>query len=65
MVHHATRFGDPDDRGYLPYSARLVESEWRRPDGKDMTREHLMMALEDLQQVLVRATYADGNRKLG
>uniref|UniRef100_A0A8C8S4U5 Basement membrane-specific heparan sulfate proteoglycan core protein n=1 Tax=Pelusios castaneus TaxID=367368 RepID=A0A8C8S4U5_9SAUR len=31
---------------------------WKRPDGQHATREHLMMALADLDEILVRATYS-------
>uniref|UniRef100_A0A452GNZ3 Basement membrane-specific heparan sulfate proteoglycan core protein n=1 Tax=Gopherus agassizii TaxID=38772 RepID=A0A452GNZ3_9SAUR len=31
---------------------------WKRPDGQHATREHLMMALADLDEILIRATYS-------
>lgn len=31
---------------------------WRRPDGQPATREHLLMALADLDELLVRATFS-------
>ncbi|PIO28616.1 hypothetical protein AB205_0082730 [Aquarana catesbeiana] len=34
------------------------ESQWKRPDGQQATREHLMMALADLDEVLIRASYS-------
>ncbi|XP_067328852.1 basement membrane-specific heparan sulfate proteoglycan core protein isoform X3 [Anolis sagrei] len=34
------------------------EQFWKRPDGQPATREHLMMALADLDEVLIRATYS-------
>ncbi|XP_040544692.1 basement membrane-specific heparan sulfate proteoglycan core protein isoform X8 [Gallus gallus] len=34
------------------------EHHWQRPDGQPATREHLMMALADLDEILIRATYA-------
>ncbi|XP_064160473.1 basement membrane-specific heparan sulfate proteoglycan core protein-like isoform X1 [Anguilla rostrata] len=33
------------------------EEYWRRPDGMPATREHLMMVLADLDEVLIRASY--------
>ncbi|KAM9505212.1 basement membrane-specific heparan sulfate proteoglycan core protein-like isoform 20-T20 [Salvelinus alpinus] len=33
------------------------EENWRRPDGMPATREHLMMVLADLDDILVRASY--------
>ncbi|XP_054857961.1 basement membrane-specific heparan sulfate proteoglycan core protein isoform X3 [Eublepharis macularius] len=34
------------------------EQYWKRPDGQPATREHLMMALADLDEILIRATYS-------
>ncbi|XP_043429967.1 basement membrane-specific heparan sulfate proteoglycan core protein isoform X14 [Prionailurus bengalensis] len=34
------------------------EEFWRRPDGQPATREHLLMALADLDELLVRATFS-------
>ncbi|KAL1020675.1 hypothetical protein UPYG_G00003200 [Umbra pygmaea] len=33
------------------------EENWRRPDGMPATREHLLMVLADLDDILVRASY--------
>ncbi|XP_030623830.1 basement membrane-specific heparan sulfate proteoglycan core protein [Chanos chanos] len=33
------------------------EENWRRPDGMPATREHLMMVLADLDDILIRASY--------
>ncbi|KAJ8390133.1 hypothetical protein AAFF_G00110070 [Aldrovandia affinis] len=33
------------------------EEHWRRPDGMPATREHLMMVLADLDDILIRASY--------
>ncbi|KAK2851858.1 hypothetical protein Q5P01_008134 [Channa striata] len=33
------------------------EEKWRRPDGMPATREHLMMVLADLDDILIRASY--------
>ncbi|XP_029013106.1 basement membrane-specific heparan sulfate proteoglycan core protein isoform X4 [Betta splendens] len=38
------------------------EEYWRRPDGMPATREHLMMVLADLDDVLIRASYASEMR---
>ncbi|XP_078806362.1 basement membrane-specific heparan sulfate proteoglycan core protein isoform X21 [Oryzias latipes] len=35
------------------------ESAWRRSDGQPCTREHLLMALADVDVFMIRATYAD------
>lgn len=34
------------------------EEYWRRPDGMPATREHLMMVLADLDDILIRASYS-------
>ncbi|XP_075696695.1 basement membrane-specific heparan sulfate proteoglycan core protein [Rhinoderma darwinii] len=34
------------------------ESQWKRPDGQQATREHLLMALADLDEILIRASYS-------
>ncbi|XP_063001421.1 basement membrane-specific heparan sulfate proteoglycan core protein [Elgaria multicarinata webbii] len=34
------------------------EQFWKRPDGQPATREHLMMALADLDEILIRATFS-------
>ncbi|XP_043301913.1 basement membrane-specific heparan sulfate proteoglycan core protein isoform X5 [Cervus canadensis] len=40
------------------YEVVFREEFWRRPDGQPATREHLLMALADLDEVLVRATFS-------
>ncbi|KAM4652668.1 basement membrane-specific heparan sulfate proteoglycan core protein [Discoglossus pictus] len=34
------------------------ETNWKRPDGQQTTREHLMMVLADLDEILIRASYS-------
>lgn len=34
------------------------QENWRRPDGMSATREHLMMVLADLDDILIRASYS-------
>lgn len=34
------------------------QEHWRRPDGMPATREHLMMVLADLDDILIRASYS-------
>ncbi|CAM1304488.1 HSPG2 (predicted) [Pycnogonum litorale] len=38
-------------------SIPLYETLWRRQDGGDANREHMLMALADLQAILIKATY--------
>ncbi|XP_049734158.1 basement membrane-specific heparan sulfate proteoglycan core protein isoform X9 [Elephas maximus indicus] len=40
------------------YEIVFREEFWRRPDGQPATREHLLMALADLDELLVRATFS-------
>ncbi|XP_073089464.1 basement membrane-specific heparan sulfate proteoglycan core protein isoform X4 [Manis javanica] len=40
------------------YQIVFREEFWRRPDGQPATREHLLMALADLDELLVRATFS-------
>uniref|UniRef100_A0A3Q2Z5D6 Heparan sulfate proteoglycan 2 n=1 Tax=Hippocampus comes TaxID=109280 RepID=A0A3Q2Z5D6_HIPCM len=35
----------------------FTEEHWRRPDGMPATREHLLMVLADLDDILIRASY--------
>ncbi|XP_077368176.1 basement membrane-specific heparan sulfate proteoglycan core protein isoform X8 [Festucalex cinctus] len=35
----------------------FTEDHWRRPDGMPATREHLLMVLADLDDILIRASY--------
>ncbi|CAJ0569653.1 unnamed protein product, partial [Mesorhabditis spiculigera] len=38
---------------------KLFEDRWTREDGEPVGREHLMMALADLDTILIKATYND------
>ncbi|XP_040085468.1 basement membrane-specific heparan sulfate proteoglycan core protein isoform X3 [Oryx dammah] len=40
------------------YKVVFREEFWHRPDGQPATREHLLMALADLDELLVRATFS-------
>ncbi|XP_031342212.1 basement membrane-specific heparan sulfate proteoglycan core protein isoform X8 [Photinus pyralis] len=39
------------------FSVPLLEQHWQRSDGQKVDREHLLMALADLQAILIKATY--------
>ncbi|XP_012944719.1 basement membrane-specific heparan sulfate proteoglycan core protein [Aplysia californica] len=41
------------------FQVPFIETEWMRVDGESATREHLLMALADLDFILVRASYAN------
>ncbi|XP_040389437.1 basement membrane-specific heparan sulfate proteoglycan core protein isoform X14 [Cygnus olor] len=50
----------PDLPPGMPHAFEIVfrEQYWQRPDGQPATREHLLMALADLDEILIRATYS-------
>ncbi|XP_040441615.1 LOW QUALITY PROTEIN: basement membrane-specific heparan sulfate proteoglycan core protein [Falco naumanni] len=50
----------PDLLLRAPQTFEIVfrEQYWQRPDGQPATREHLLMALADLDEILIRATYS-------
>lgn len=40
---------------------QFLEKGWQRPDGKEVAREHLLLALADVKTILIKATYtSDG-----
>ncbi len=60
MVHY------PSTSTSNPLMVPLVESAWQRPaDGQPMDREHMLMALANVQHILIRATYVEGATELG
>uniref|UniRef100_A0A663NDZ0 Heparan sulfate proteoglycan 2 n=1 Tax=Athene cunicularia TaxID=194338 RepID=A0A663NDZ0_ATHCN len=50
----------PDLTPRTPQTFEIIfrEQYWQRPDGQPATREHLLMALADLDEILIRATYS-------
>ncbi|KAJ8260293.1 hypothetical protein GJAV_G00179310 [Gymnothorax javanicus] len=46
-----------DVRQSREFDTIFKEEYWRRPDGMPATREHLMMVLSDLDEILIRASY--------
>ncbi|XP_032903835.1 basement membrane-specific heparan sulfate proteoglycan core protein isoform X4 [Amblyraja radiata] len=45
-------------RETMSFEVTFKEQLWKRPDGQPATREHLLMVLADLDEVLIRATYS-------
>ncbi|CAG0883138.1 unnamed protein product [Darwinula stevensoni] len=43
----------------------FYESAWERDDGQQMNREHLLMALADISQFLIKATYYTSTEETG
>ncbi|XP_061298168.1 basement membrane-specific heparan sulfate proteoglycan core protein isoform X7 [Pezoporus flaviventris] len=48
-----------------PFEIVFREQYWQRPDGQPATREHLLMALADLDEILIRATYSTSTAASG
>ncbi|XP_065520473.1 basement membrane-specific heparan sulfate proteoglycan core protein isoform X3 [Lathamus discolor] len=57
----------PDLPPGTPKAFEIVfrEQYWQRPDGQPATREHLLMALADLDEILIRATYSTSTAASG
>nr|XP_056721446.1 basement membrane-specific heparan sulfate proteoglycan core protein [Euleptes europaea] len=49
---------DLQPRELKSFEVVFQEQHWKRPDGQPATREHLMMALADLDEILIRTTYS-------
>ncbi|XP_069775261.1 basement membrane-specific heparan sulfate proteoglycan core protein isoform X3 [Narcine bancroftii] len=45
-------------REAMTFEVTFREQFWKRPDGQPATREHLLMVLADLDEILIRATYS-------
>ncbi|XP_053546192.1 basement membrane-specific heparan sulfate proteoglycan core protein isoform X4 [Bombina bombina] len=57
LEHYANLRTSP---GYpLTITVGFRERFWRRTDGQDVTREHLLMALADISLLMIRASYAE------
>lgn len=41
----------------------LLEQYWQRSDGQKADREHLLMALADLEAIYIKATYNTNTRE--
>uniref|UniRef100_A0AAV2LZ82 Basement membrane-specific heparan sulfate proteoglycan core protein n=1 Tax=Knipowitschia caucasica TaxID=637954 RepID=A0AAV2LZ82_KNICA len=48
----------PGSKETQPFEIVFREEHWSRPDGLPATREHLMMVLADLDDILIRASYS-------
>ncbi|KAH9644190.1 hypothetical protein HF086_008679, partial [Spodoptera exigua] len=55
-------FGDfvASHEGILNASVQFLEKGWQRPDGKEVSREHFLLALADVKTILIKATYSPG-----
>ncbi|KAL4717631.1 hypothetical protein ACJJTC_000780, partial [Scirpophaga incertulas] len=43
--------------GVINGSIQLLEKGWQRPDGKDVTREQLLLALADVKAILIKVSF--------
>ncbi|CAH0716594.1 unnamed protein product, partial [Brenthis ino] len=48
----------PASDGYLNSSVQFLEKGWQRPNGKEVSREHFLLALADVKAILIKATYS-------
>lgn len=46
-------------RDLLVTAGLCQQRAWRRADGRDATREHLLMALADIDVLMIRASYSE------
>lgn len=56
--HYFGNFAPASD-GYLNASVQFLEKGWQRPDGKQVSREHFLLALADVKTILIKATYSE------
>ncbi|XP_072101165.1 basement membrane-specific heparan sulfate proteoglycan core protein isoform X3 [Mobula birostris] len=55
VTHHTHQLQPGETR---TFEVMFKEQFWKRPDKQPATREHLLMVLADLDEVLIRATYS-------
>lgn len=55
--HYVGQFTSTYD-GVLNASVQLLEQGWQRADGKDVSREHFLLALADVKTILIKASYS-------
>ncbi|XP_047041100.1 basement membrane-specific heparan sulfate proteoglycan core protein-like isoform X2 [Helicoverpa zea] len=58
-IHYFGDFEASHD-GILNASVQFLEKGWQRPDGKEVLREHFLLALADVKTILIKATYSPG-----
>ncbi|CAK1588065.1 unnamed protein product [Parnassius mnemosyne] len=52
---------EPSNDGSLTARVQLLEKGWQRPDGKEVSREHFLLALAHLKTILVKASYTSND----
>ncbi|KAL0852381.1 hypothetical protein ABMA28_000578 [Loxostege sticticalis] len=53
---------EPSYDGTLDASVQFLERGWQRPDGKEVYREHFLLALADVKAILVKASYTTNSQ---
>ncbi|XP_037299981.1 basement membrane-specific heparan sulfate proteoglycan core protein isoform X7 [Manduca sexta] len=56
--HYSGNF-TPSSDGVVDARIKIVEKEWQRPDGKEISREHFLLALADVKTILIKVRYSD------
>lgn len=63
IVHHTHL--DLSSSGTQSYSVPILETSWKRSDDTVINREHLLMALADVQAIYVKASYTTLTEEAG
>ncbi|KAL1116701.1 hypothetical protein AAG570_005173 [Ranatra chinensis] len=61
LSHFSTAYIEPDRQ--MTITVPLTEEHWQREDGAFTDREHLLMALADLSDIMIKATYTTSTRQ--
>ena len=57
---------EPITQGNLAtVSVPFYEQYWQRQGGQTVNREHFLMALADLEYILIKATYTTSTQEVG
>jgi len=51
--------------GSKTFVVPILEDNWQRPDGILINREHLLMALADVDGIYIKATYTTSTEEAG
>lgn len=62
MLHNSAVPPSPSSK--KEFRVRLVEADWERQDRQRMSREYLLMALANVEYILIRASFGDGSAQL-
>lgn len=65
LVHYNREQQHPEANRLVTVTVPLREQYWQRVDGAPANREQLMMALAELQTILIKATYTTNTQEAG